>query len=205
MGFISSSTSFTRYQIKDHLPADYRRRYTEEIRRYAFREIDEHSDDERSSGWVNIMNMLDSEFPGEEFFIGEFIALSLRIDTRRVPSHVLRTYCLKAEQERKAALGKDFLSKNDRQDIRDMVRSQLLKRAIPNSRTFDMIWDVKSNQVLFSSTNGSICLEFQELFKKTFDQNMVQLFPYILAQSMLTDDEKVTLEDIPAVNFVSAA
>jgi hypothetical protein len=86
-----------------------------------------------------------------------------------------------------------------------MVRSQLLKRAIPNSRTFDMIWNVKSNQVLFSSTNGSICLEFLELFKKTFDQNMVQLFPYILAQSMLTDDEKPALEDILAVNFVSPA
>jgi DNA recombination-dependent growth factor C len=151
------------------------------------------------------MNILDQEFPGEEFFIGEFIALSLRIDTRRVPSHVLRHYCLKAEQERKAALGKDFLSKADRQDIRDMVTSQLLKRAIPNSRTFDMIWNTKTRQILFSSTNGSICLEFQELFKKTFDQNMVQLFPYILAQSMLTDDEKLTLEDILAVNFVSPA
>lgn len=202
MGFISSSASFTRYWVKGQLPADYREKYAEEIRRYAFREIEEDSDIERAAGWVNIMNVMDSKFYGEEFFKGEFIALSLRVDTRRVPPQVLKNFCTKAEGERKAALGKDFLSKAERQDTRDMVKAQLLKRAIPNTRTFDMIWDIKSNQLLFSSTNDSICLEFFELYKKTFGLNLEQLFPYSLAQSILTEGQKALLEQISPVSFV---
>ncbi len=201
MGLISNSTSFTRYKIKKQLPLDYREKYAQEIRRYAFREIDEDTDDERSFGWVNIMNILDNEFHGEEFFKGEYIAVGFRIDTRKVPSHVLRHYCYKTEQERKAALGKDFLSKAERHDIKEMVYAKLLKRAIPNSRTFDMIWDIKGGQLLFSSLNESICNEFLDLLKKTFDQIPEQLFPFIIAQDSLPDSQQTQLENVSSTNF----
>jgi DNA recombination-dependent growth factor C len=202
MGFISSSSSFTRYWVKDQMPVDYRQRYGEEILRYAFREIEEDSDVERSSGWVNIMNVMDNEFRGEEFFKGEFVALSLRTDTRRVPSQILKNFCRKAEDERKSAMARAFLSKAERQDIQDMVRLQLLKRAMPNTRTFDMIWDIKSNQILFSSTNDSVCLEFLELYKKTFGLNLEQIFPYNMAQNTLADGQRARLEQISPVSFV---
>ncbi|MEW5803246.1 MAG: recombination-associated protein RdgC [bacterium] len=204
MGFISNSSSFTRYWVKDQMPADYRQQYAEEIRRYAFREIEEDSDLERSSGWVNIMNIMDNEFRGEEFFKGEFIALSLRTDTRRVPSQVLKNFCRKAEEERKTALGKDFLSKAERQDIQDMVRLQLLKRAIPNTRTLDMIWDIKSSQLLFSSTNDSVCLEFLELYKKTFGLSLEQIFPYSLARNILPEGQRDRLEYVSPVSFAAS-
>ncbi|MEW6378568.1 MAG: recombination-associated protein RdgC [bacterium] len=202
MGFISSSASFTRYRVKDQLPADYRQRYAEEIRRYAFREMEEESDLERSLGWVNIMNVMDNEFPGEEFFKGEFIALSLRIDTRRVPAQVLKNFCRKAEEEIKSEQGKDFLSKAQRQEIRDVVKLQLLKRAIPNTRSFDMIWDIVAGQLFFSSTNEGVCLEFLELYKKTFGLGLEQMFPYGLAQSILADGQQALLEQVLPVSFV---
>ena len=202
MGLISSSATFTRYQIKEQVPSNYKEQYAKEIRRYAFREIDENTDDERSSGWVNIMNILDNEFPGEEFFKSGFIALSLRIDSRRIPSHILKHYCQKAEKDKKAAMGKDFLSKADRQDIREMVTFQLLKRVIPNSRSFDMIWDIKNRQIFFSSVNDAICTEFCELFKKTFNLNLVLLFPYNIAQCALQDEQKILLEQVTPANFV---
>ena len=156
MGLISTSSSFCRYQVKDPTPKDYHERYAKEIRRNCFREIEENSDIERSSGWVNIMNIFDNKFPGEEFFQDMFIALSLRIDTRRIPSHVLRQYCNRAEEERKADLGKDFLSKEDRENIRARVKFQLLRKIIPNIRTFDMIWDINKGEILFSSLNEKI-------------------------------------------------
>lgn len=203
MGLISSSASFTRYRVKDQVPADYKEQYAKEIRRYAFHEIDENTDDERSSGWVNIMNIFDNEFSGEEFFKSGFIALSLRIDTRRVPAQIIKHHCHKAEKERKAALNKDFLSKTDRQDIRDQVKFQLLKRVIPNSRTFDMIWDLQNSQVYFSSVNEAICTEFLELFKETFDQNPELIFPYSLAQSLVPDEKKALLENVSPAYFTT--
>lgn len=202
MGFISGSASFTRFRVKGKVTGDYRERYAQEIRRFAFREIEETCQDERSLGWVNIMNILDSEFLGEEFFKGEYLALSMRIDTRRVPSHVVKQHCQKFEQEKKTAQARDFLSKAERQEIREAVQMQLLKRAIPNSRTFDCIWDIQKGQVLFSSTSEGICTDFQELFKNTFDLILEQIFPYTLAQSLLTDEQKVLLERISTASFI---
>ncbi|MGA1825856.1 MAG: recombination-associated protein RdgC [bacterium] len=202
MGLISTSSSFCRYQVKDPVPKDYHEHYAQEIRRNCFREIEENSDIERSSGWVNIMNIFDTAFPGEEFFQDTFIALSLRIDTRRIPSHILRQYCTKAEEEKKADIGKNFLSKEDRENIRDRVKFQLLRKIIPTIRTFDMIWDIHKGEILFSSLNEKIGDEFQELFKKTFDCYALPLCPYTMAQDMLTDEQKNMLEDISSESFV---
>ena len=83
----------------------------------------------------------------------------------------------------------------------DMVKQQLLKRVIPNSRTFDMIWDIKNSRIFFSSINEAVCTEFSELFKKTFDLNLELLFPYTIAQGAMTDEEKVLLENITPADF----
>ena len=95
MGFISHSSSFTRFKVMEELPADYKDLFSNEIRRYAFREIEENSDIERSSGWVNIMDILDNQFMAEEFLKNEYLTFSLRIDTRRIPSHILKQQYLR--------------------------------------------------------------------------------------------------------------
>ncbi|MGA1871728.1 MAG: recombination-associated protein RdgC [bacterium] len=201
MGLIAHSSNISRYQVKDHVPQDYRGQYLERIRSHAFRHIEENSDVDRSVGWVNIMNIFDNEFQGEECFKDEFIALSLRIDTRRIPSYVLKQRCNEAEKEKKAAIGKDFLSKSDREEIKDMIKVQLLKRIIPNIRTFDMIWNIKKGEIFFSSFNDSISGEFQELFKKTFDLNALPLFPYSIAENIFNEEQKNMLEEISSEIF----
>lgn len=203
MGLISHSASISRYQVKDHVPQDYHDRYAEEIRRYSFRDIEEDSDIERSMGWVNIMNIFDNKFTGEEFFQDTFIALSLRIDNRRVPSHILKQYCNIAEEERKVDLGKDFLSKEARENIKDRVKFQLLRKIIPTIRTFDMIWDINKGDIFFSSLNDKIGDEFQGIFKKTFGIHAIPLCPYTIAQNILTDEQKNLLENISSESFVS--
>jgi len=46
----------------------------EKIARFAFRPLDESSDEARSSGWVNIMDEYDSRFEGKEYLKGPFLA-----------------------------------------------------------------------------------------------------------------------------------
>ena len=68
-----------------------------------------------------------------------------------------------------------------------MVRSQLLKRAIPRSAVYDMAWDIQSGIVIFGSTSNRICDEFSEIFNNTFDLRLTSLFPYGLAYGILQD------------------
>jgi DNA recombination-dependent growth factor C len=151
------------------------------IARYAFKNLEENSFEERSIGWVNIMDILDSRFKAMEYLKEPFLALSLRVDKRKVPRTALKQYCQKAEEEMLERKQVEFLPKMIRQEIREDVRNRLLKRSIPVSNIYDMIWNIHSGNLIFGSANNKLCDEFAEFFLKTFDLNLEPAFPYALA------------------------
>ena len=187
MGFLQGSVACTRFLVADDQGDDFRERVRERIPRYAFRRLPEDSDRERAVGWVNIFDELQSGFAGDEFFKEPYMALSFRVDTRSVPARALRQYCREAEDEVKAREDLEFLNKKRREEIREAVRSRLMRRAIPRSATYDMAWDLQRGVVLFGSTSPKICDEFSEIFYNTFDLRLTSLYPYALAYDILQD------------------
>ncbi len=105
MGLISGSGSFTRYFAEGTLPESFLESLSEKIARYSFRVLDEKSIAERSAGWVNIMDIFDNRFAGLEFLKEPYIAMSLRVDERKIPSTALKRYCLEVEEKIKTAFG----------------------------------------------------------------------------------------------------
>lgn len=202
MGLLKGAVSFTRYIVEGESPKDYRKTYPDKISRWLFRELDETSPDERTFGWVNIFNFLDSKIVGQEYFLDNYIALTLRIDNRKVPAKALKSFCLKAEAEEKALQNKPFLSKSRKKEIRERVYLQLLKRVIPASVTCDMIWDTESRVVWFASTSDKVCADFTDIFKKTFALNLSALFPYTLAQKNLSLDLFREVDILQPTDFV---
>jgi recombination associated protein RdgC len=169
------------------LEEEQRETVRERIARYAFKRMPEDSDQERAVGWVNILDELQDGFYGDEYFKEPYLALSFRVDSRSVPSRALRQYCREAEEEIKAREGLEFLNKKKREEIREMVRSKLLRRAIPRSGVYDMAWDLQNGTVIFGATNNRICDEFSEAFYNTFDLRLTSVFPYGTAYGLLQD------------------
>jgi len=159
--------------------------YPERIARRAFRNIDEDSLDERSEGWVNIMDMLDSDFVGMEYFKEPYLALSWRVDTRRVPARALKRYAGEAEKEIREREGLRYLPKRRREEIREYVRLMLLKRVIPSSEVCDMVWNLSTGSLLFGSTSVKLCDEFRSFFMKTFDCGLMPVYPFSLGEDLI--------------------
>ncbi len=201
MGLLSSSVSISRFSIKGALPSDYLEQYPLQIRRHGFRELDENSAEDRSVGWVNLLDVLDNEFIGEEFFKENFITLSLRIDVRKVPQKALKYYCMLAENEQKARLNKEYLAKAARQEIRERVYFQLLKRVIPQCNVYDMMWNLNQKTVVFSSQSNPVCEEFSKRFKETFGLSLIALFPYTLAEKHLSENQLSQVEQTQPYSF----
>jgi len=185
MGLMRGSASFTRFMVDGHLTPNYKKEFPGMILRHGFRELDEHSDVETAAGWVNLMDPLDAQFQGQEYFKEGYIAMSLRVDVRRVPAKALRQHCLAAEREAKTRDKVTFLSKSRRQEIREQTRWQLIKRVIPRSSTYDIVWDLARGLVLFASLNTATRDLFVELFHKTFQLGLLPVFPYSLASRHL--------------------
>jgi DNA recombination-dependent growth factor C len=187
MGLISGSGSLTRFMVDDTVPENYLEEFPRRISRYAFRNLDETSIEERSVGWVNIMDMFASDFAGMDYFKEPWIAMSWRIDVRKVPAKALKQYCREAEDRIKALEELEFLPKNRRLEIKEMVKMQLLKRAIPRSQTYDMIWDLQTGVVIFGGTSNRLCDEFAEFFLRCFGLHLKTVFPYSVATRVLEE------------------
>jgi hypothetical protein len=186
MGLIDKSGSFSQYTTTTELPDDFLNNITDRIRYHAFTDIDEETIQEQSSGWVDISNMLDNKFETLGFLKEPYIAMSLRIDSRTVPAEALKRYCLIEEERIKIAQNTDFLSKVRRTEIKEQTRLQLLKRVIPASKTYDMIWNYTTGRLIFASTNAKLCDEFQNLFAKTFNIETDSIHPAMLGSDILT-------------------
>ena len=185
MGLISGSASLTRYWLDGTLPSNFMEELPKKIARYTFRNLEENSFEERSVGWVNIMDILDNRFTAMEYLKEPFIAMSFRIDKRKVPKTALKQYCLEAEEKIKELEHLEFLPKTIRQEIKEDAQNRLLKRAIPDSKAYDVIWDINSGIVIFGGVNNKLCDEFSEFFLKTFDLHLHPIFPYALACRLL--------------------
>jgi DNA recombination-dependent growth factor C len=181
MGLLRGSASFSRYFVNGRPPEGYLDQYAENIARYSFCGFDEFSEEDRSTGWVNIMNIFDTSFDRKPFHLYPYLSLSFRVDTRKVPSSALKQHCMEAEHRIKVMENLEYISKERRREIKEMTMSQLLKRAIPRTNTYDMIWNIKTSMLIFGAVSNKICDEFAELFFKTFGMNLSPVFPYSLA------------------------
>jgi DNA recombination-dependent growth factor C len=190
VGLIYGSGSFTRFMVEGALPEDHLEEFPKRIARFSFRSIDEASDQERSAGWVNIMDMFDSRLAAMEYLKEPCIALSWRVDARKVPAKALKHYCREAEEKIKTAEGLEFLSKKRRQEIKEGVEAALIKRAIPTSRTYDMIWNLRTGLVIFGAVSNKLCDEFTEFFLQCFGLHLKTLFPYSMAGRILEREGK---------------
>ncbi|MEW6664072.1 MAG: recombination-associated protein RdgC [Thermodesulfobacteriota bacterium] len=185
MGLIYGSGSFTRYRVDGPVPENYLEDFPGRIARFAFRSIDEKSDQERSAGWVNIMDTFDGRFLSMEFLKEPCIAMAWRVDVRKVQAKVLKQYCREAEERIKEAEELAFLPKKRRQEIKETVKAGLIRRAIPRSSTYDMIWNLQTSLVLFGSTSAKVGDEFTEFFLQCFGLHLKAVFPYALATRIL--------------------
>ena len=198
MGLIKGTCGLTRFIVEDPVPNDYLEIFPELIERYSFRNLDEVSDAERSIGWVNIMDMFDSNLSRMQYLKDPYLAMTWRIDIRNVPNKALKQYSLEAEKKVMEMEELEFLPKGKRKEIQDMTRLSLLKRAIPASKTYDMIWNLDKGYVLFGGTTRKLCDEFSSFFHKCFNLRLGSLYPWLSASRSLEQEGKrpETLEEL---------
>lgn len=192
MGFLSAGASFVRYRVIDEIPKGLWPQVSDLLQEHGFQDID-HSSEERSFGWVSIDNMLDTAWNSAPVHKGEFLAFALRVDTRRISPAVFKKHYQQAFEELTARVkeqGKKFIGREQKQELREQVRLRLLTRTLPVPAVFDVVWNPRTNQVLFASTQDKMRLLFEDLFTLTFKLHLEPLNPFFLAWERLQEEDK---------------
>ena len=201
---MSCLKSSTRFRIVDEIPADLWAAVPEKLRQFAFQDIDEIPE-ERSFGWVNFDDMLDTAWrlsPPEK---AEYLVFSLRVDTRRIPPAVLRKHpriALQEEAQRIREFGKKFVARERKKEIAEQVKLRLRGRFLPIPSEFQVVWNTQTATIYLASTQGKLIELFQDLFTRTFDLHIEQMLPYGLALSLLGEDVSTRLDEVEATRFL---
>lgn len=201
MGLLSASATFVRYAVEGELQANFLDFAAERIALHAFRDIDDNYE-ERSVGWVSILNMFDSSFEYASFAAGDNIVLTMRIDERKVAPKVLKKFCIKEEERIKKERQIPKLSRAQKLDIKENIQLMLLKKAIPVPSTYDLCWNLSQGTLLFFSTSLKAQTDLENFFKKTFDLSLMLQIPYLTAEHLLNPEDHDTLARLNPEIFV---
>jgi len=204
MGFLNASCTFTRYRVLEHPPVDLWPQIPALLKRYAFQDIDALPGEQQSFGWTSFDDMLDTEWAAAPLEKGTYLAFALRLETRRVPPAVLKKHhalALREEKRRMAELGKQFISRERKKELKEQVQLRLMRHFLPIPAIFDVIWATDAGLVYFAATQRKILDMFEEYFLKCFELPLEQLTPFGLAAVSLSEHELNRLDALESTNF----
>ena len=190
MGLINGSASFVRFGIDGDLPENTMDFIDDRVRSFSFRDIDDGID-EYSIGWVSVANMFDTEFRYASYLNGDYVTLAMRVDERKVSPAVLKKFVQKEEERMKHEKQIPKISRTLRAEIKERVRAELTRKAIPIPAIYDVCWSLSESNVLCFTTNKKIHAVLEDFFKDCFGLTIVQQIPYITAEHILGENEDI--------------
>lgn len=201
MGFLKGTASFVRFTVEGELPENTLDYIADRIASFSFQDIDE-TYDEYSIGWVSILNMFDSQFDYASYAAGDYITLTLRIDERKVSPAILKKFVQKEEERVRLERQVPKLSRSMKVQIKDRVRTELMRKAIPVPSTFELCWSLSEGTLLFFSTNKKAHAILEDFFKESFGLLIRQQIPYTTAEHLVNEEQLAQLERISPDIFV---
>ncbi|SMC82052.1 Putative exonuclease, RdgC [Desulfocicer vacuolatum DSM 3385] len=191
MGLLSSSVSIARYRVEGKFESSI----LESVRNGLTKNIISQIEDEYaeiSVGWTPLESEFDPDFEKFSFSFGTYFVFSLRIDKKSVPSKIIKKHVALEVIKKLKETHRDFLSKNEKKDIKDLITEKLMRQMPSTPNTYDVMWDYENATVLFFSTQKAANEELETLFKKSFQLKLIRLFPFTMIENSLTlkDEEK---------------
>lgn len=183
MGLLNGSASLTRFLVTGEMPESFWEVAAQRIAALSFKDIDDTMD-EYSIGWVSVADMFDAGFAYSSYAAGDYIALTMRVDERKVAPAVLKKFVMKEEERIKREKQIPRLSRAARLEIKERVRAELIRNSPPVPSTYDLCWNLADNTVLFFSTSKKAMALLEDLFKETFQVSLIPQIPWLTGLRM---------------------
>jgi recombination associated protein RdgC len=204
MGALKGSMTTTAYFARGELPTDFQGVYLQAMTKYRFRDIDVNGDSSESLGWVVAENPFDTDFDLNRVLFGSYLLMSLRVDKIRIPSNVLKLHLHQAVAEAAKELGQEELSRDQKEELKEMVEKQLRRRALPSITTYDVVWNMDRNMVWLFTGSKTLRDSFESLFTDTFGFALIPRTPYTqLSQTGTSPEDLDHLLQLEQTTFIT--
>ncbi len=205
MGAFHGNLTYSLYFVLDEPEAGFRERFIESLRTHAFRDVDVEAGKDRSLGWTVMGDPFDVDLTWERVFFDPYVVVSLREDTIKVPPNALKAHLQKRERELLKASGKERLDKGERTALKADVLDQLRRRALPDIRSYDVVWHTVEGTLRLWSTNKRLKELFEDHVEKTWGLRIVPAAPYTYVMRRAKADEEAAMLGLDPADFTGAS
>lgn len=178
MGVVSGPMTVARFRVVGALPSGWRETFRDNLETYAFREPPQGMGKEEVEGWVQVHNLLDTDFSDfNRWLYDDVILLALRVDKKRLPAKLFRAtlekrcaaWCAEREVERVPAAV--------RQELKEQLEHEWLARTLPTVGVTEAAWHLSGGWLLIHSLSESVAERYRKRFFRTFGLKLVPWSP----------------------------
>ena len=182
MGLISSTHSVTRYHIDGKIEGSINEKVREGLIKYSIPKI-ENEYDEVSAGWAPLESPYNPDFESFSFLFGTYFVFSLRVDKKSIPAKLIQKYIAMEIEKKKEKSGRDFISKNEKSELKEHVIDVLMHKIPAVPSLYDVLWDYEEKNLYLYTTQKAANEFFETIFLKSFKLKPIRLFPYTLIET----------------------
>lgn len=185
MPVLRGSVTFRRFTAEalGERAKDVRRWAQRSLKRRAFEPVDRAGEEDRAAGWVEVEHVDGVEFGAADVIFGEQLLITYRVDRLRVPANVLR-----AELESWSRAYQDehgFPPKrSEKKKQKELITKKLRNRVFPSTRTYDVSWNLQTDEVAIWTAGAKLVEEIQLFFEETFEARLHPMTPGVLAEKL---------------------
>jgi len=178
MSLLQGTLSLRRFLVLGPVPAE--QDLLEGLGQDRFRPFEDGTEEERL-GWCDWRNPLICP-PDEDWVVQErYSVFGLRIDTRKVPTSLLKAYVDLRTQELMKEKDLAFVGKEARTSLQDEIKVELLRKVLPTPRIVEVAWDLKGGMLWTTASSSKAQGALTGLFMKSFGCELQPLAPLLLA------------------------
>lgn len=175
MGFFTGRASFIRFKMAGQAPRLFDETQLELLAQNAAGRSKYATSDGVDSGWSAGDHILDVKFDLAKNIINDMLFFCLRIDTLKLPSDLLKAYYAVDLEALSAGNPSGKPSSRQKREARESARERLEHEAKDGRylrrKTIEVVWDRKSNELLFGTTSVTQVDRLISLFRNTFGIN----------------------------------
>jgi hypothetical protein len=175
MGFFTGRVTLSRYKLNGESPKLFDLSHLELLEQHAAGRQRLQSGDGVEVGWAAGAHILDTHFKLDKNVINDMLFCTMRIDTEKLPSDLLKAYYAVDLEALSANNPSGKPSARQKREAKESARDRLEHEAkdgrYKKRKTIEIVWDLKANEIYFGTTSVTQVERLLVLFRNTFGMN----------------------------------
>jgi DNA recombination-dependent growth factor C len=178
MGILKGPLTVRRYRVVGELSDGWRERFRERLQALAFKEPVGGVKKEEVTGWVQVHNLLDTDFEDfNRWLYNSYATFALRVDKKTLPAKLfgatLQKKCEAWCKERDVTRCPSSV----KTELKEQLELDWLKKALPSVSVTEISWNVTDGYLICHSLSTRIGERLPSLFFRTFGLRLVPWSP----------------------------